>query len=70
MNLKMLGIINTRAVFIIRTGHSGTHWIGFSLEDHPEIHSAVETKPMFGLSTAMALNSSLEKIITKINSSI
>lgn len=50
----------TRPVFVIGTGRSGTHWLGYSLGDHPEIHATVEVQPMFGLSTRMALNPELE----------
>lgn len=57
----ILGISTTRPVFVIGTGRSGTHWLGYSLGDHPEIRATVEVQPMFGLSTRMALNSKLEK---------
>ena len=51
----------TFPVFVIGTGRSGTHWLGYSLGDHPEIRATVEAKPMFGLSTRMALNPTLEE---------
>ncbi|MBT8037056.1 MAG: sulfotransferase [Verrucomicrobiae bacterium] len=49
-----------RPVFVIGTGRSGTHWLGFSLGGHPEVRATVEVDPMFKLSTKMALNESLE----------
>lgn len=42
-------------VFVIGTGRSGTHWLGYSLGDHAEITSTIESQPMFGLSTNIAL---------------
>ena len=62
--LKFLaGRINTYPVFVIGTGRSGTHWLGYSLGDHPEIRATVEGKPMFELSTRMALNPELENAL-------
>ena len=57
----LLGISPTRPVFVIGTGRSGTHWLGYSLGDHPEVRATVEIQPMFGWSTRMALNSKLER---------
>ena len=56
-----LGISTTRPVFVIGTGRSGTHWLGHSLGDHPEVRATIEVQPMFGLSTRMALNATLER---------
>ncbi len=50
----------TRPIFVIGTGRSGTHWLGYSLGNHPEIRATIEVQPMFGLSTRMALNPALE----------
>jgi len=57
----LLGISPTRPVFVIGTGRSGTHWLGYSLGDHPEVRATVEMQPMFRWSTRMALNSKLER---------
>jgi hypothetical protein len=57
----LLGISRTRPVFIIGTGRSGTHWLGQSLGNHPEVRATVEEQPMFDLATKMALNPALEK---------
>lgn len=63
--IYLLGISITYPVFVIGTGRSGTHWLGYSLGDHPEVRATVEAKPMFELSTKMALNSKLEKHLFK-----
>lgn len=56
----IFGISTTRPVFVIGTGRSGTHWLGYSLGDHPEVRATIEVEPIFGLSTRMALNQALE----------
>jgi hypothetical protein len=50
-------------IFVIGTGRSGTHWIGNILRAHPAVRMTVETPPMFGWSTAMALNPGLEMVL-------
>jgi len=57
----ILGASTARPVFVIGTGRSGTHWLGYSLGNHPEVRATIEAKPMFKLSTRMALNPSLEE---------
>lgn len=60
--LKYLaGSPTTRPVFVIGTGRSGTHWLGYSLGNHPEVRATIEVSPMFGLATRMALNPALEQ---------
>lgn len=54
------GILKTRPVFVIGSGRSGTHWVGYSLGNHPEVHATIEVEPMFGWSSSMALNPALE----------
>ena len=61
----ILGIETTRPAFVIGTGRSGTHWLGYSLGDHPEVLATIEEQPMFGLSTQMALNAELEASLFK-----
>lgn len=56
----VLGISTTRPVFVIGTGRSDTHWLGYSPGNHPEVRATVEAQPMFSLSTKMALNLTLE----------
>ena len=60
-----LGISPTYPVFIIGTGRSGTHWLGYSLKAHPQIKATIECHPMFGLSKAIALNPELENVLIK-----
>jgi hypothetical protein len=61
----VFGFPTTRPVFVIGTGRSGTHWLGYSLGTHQEIRATVEVEPMFSLSTRMALNPTLEKKLFK-----
>lgn len=58
---RITGRVSSRPVFVIGTGRSGTHWLGYSLGNHPEVRATVEAQPMFGLATSMALNASLEE---------
>ncbi len=58
---------SNRPVFVIGTGRSGTHWLGFALGDHPEVRATIEPKPLFLYSTHMALNPELEpKLMDKL----
>jgi hypothetical protein len=57
---KIFKISTTSPVFVIGTGRSGTHWIGYCLGKHPDISATIEMQPMFDLSTKMALNQELE----------
>lgn len=51
----------TRApVFILGNGRSGTHWLGFILDAHPDISVTFEQRPIFGWVTQMALDSRKE----------
>jgi hypothetical protein len=52
-------------IFIIGTGRSGTHWIGYSLGEHPDIRATVEKWPMFKWSTEMAFYPEREKHLMK-----
>lgn len=56
----IFGISTTFPIFVIGTGRSGTHWLGYSLVNHPEVRATVEVQPMFSLSTRIALNPTLE----------
>ncbi|MGH8501283.1 MAG: sulfotransferase family protein [Gammaproteobacteria bacterium] len=46
----------SKKIFIIGTGRSGTHWIGYILARHAEIRATIEIKPAFDWVTEMALN--------------
>lgn len=48
--------MNQCIIFILGTGRSGTHWIGYALANHPDIISSVEEQPMFDWSTKIALD--------------
>ena len=50
-----------KLTFIIGTGRSGTHWLGYILKSHPNIKITIEKKPMFKWSTKIALNKKYEK---------
>jgi len=56
----LLGKLPTRPIFVIGTGRSGTHWLGRTLKNHPEIRATFEAKPMFRWSTQMALDPGTE----------
>ncbi len=49
-----------RSLFVLGTGRSGTHWLGHTLEAHPEVRATIEREPMFGWATRMALDPRLE----------
>lgn len=61
----ILGMSTVHPVFVIGTGRSGTHWLSYSLGNHPEVRVTVETEPIFGLSTRMALDETLEDRLFK-----
>jgi hypothetical protein len=46
-------------VFVVGTGRSGTHWVGYILDSHPDILVTVERPPMFQWVKQMALDPSL-----------
>jgi hypothetical protein len=52
----LLGNHVSKKIFVIGSGRSGTHWIGYILEAHPEIRATVEAEPAFGWVTRMALD--------------
>jgi len=45
-------------VFVVGTGRSGTHWLGYMLGSHPDILVTVERPPMFQWVKQMALDPS------------
>jgi len=68
--IKALFETTTRPVFVIGTGRSGTHWLGYSLGDHTEVFATIEEQPMFGFSTQIALDPSLKtSLFTKLTTS-
>jgi len=59
----VMGYSTTRPVFVIGTGRTGTHWLGYSLGNHAEVRATVEVRPVFEWSTQMALNPDLESML-------
>ena|GEM_PF-6704601 len=46
-------------IFIVGCGRSGTHWLGYILDAHPDIVATIEKRSIFRKVTAMALDQSL-----------
>jgi hypothetical protein len=49
-----------RQIFVVGTGRSGTHWLGYILGSHPQVHLTVEDSRWFYDVTTMALDPSQE----------
>lgn len=45
----------SKKIFVVGTGRSGTHWLGFIIGAHPDIVATVEKPPIFQWVTQMAL---------------
>jgi hypothetical protein len=43
-------------IFVIGSGRSGTHWVGYILEGHRDIHVTIEKPPIFRWVTDIALD--------------
>lgn len=56
---------DSRKIFVLGCGRSGTHWLGYILAGHPNIHVTVEKKRIFNKVTAMALNPAEKKRLLK-----
>lgn len=50
---------DSKIIFIIGLGRSGTHLLGYVLRAYPDIRVTIEEQPMFELTTKMALNPAL-----------
>jgi hypothetical protein len=50
------GAPSSRKIFVLGTGRSGTHWLGYILGAHPDIHATIEKPPIFPWVTRMALD--------------
>lgn len=46
------------SVFVLGTGRSGTHWVGWILDSHPDIRATIEKKPLFWVATQAAVRPS------------
>jgi len=49
-------ILDYRMIFVIGCGRSGTHWVGYTLQEHPDIHVSIEKPPIFNLVTSISLD--------------
>jgi succinoglycan biosynthesis protein ExoU len=47
-------------IFVLGTGRSGTHWVAWILEPHPELHTLIEKPPIFEWVTEMAIDATAE----------
>ncbi len=54
------GVGTSVPIFVIGTGRSGTHWVGYILAAHPDIRATIEAAPIFQWVTTMALNPQTE----------
>jgi hypothetical protein len=45
-----------KKLFVIGSGRSGTHWLGYILDSHPQVRATIETPRIFDMVTAMALD--------------
>jgi hypothetical protein len=49
-------VANGNKIFVIGSGRSGTHWVGYILEGHRDIHVTIEKPPIFKWVTEIALD--------------
>jgi hypothetical protein len=49
-----------KKIFVVGSGRSGTHFLGWTIDAHPEIHSTIEDPRIFDAVVTMALNPRLE----------
>lgn len=59
----LLGRTKSHKVFVLGTGRSGTHWIAYVLQAHPQIRATIEKEPMFSWATQMALDPSMKQAL-------
>ena len=45
-----------KAIFVIGTGRSGTHWLGYILQGHSNVKATIEDRQIFKIVTDMALD--------------
>lgn len=61
--LKKYGEPQSKMIFILGTGRSGTHWLGYILGAHEDIELTVEKPPLFTWITRMAIDERQELIL-------
>lgn len=47
-------------VFVVGTGRSGTHWLGWTLDEHPDVRATIERSSIFRRVGAAALDPRVE----------
>ena len=50
-------------IFVLGTGRSGTHWLGYMIGAHPEVAASVEEPPIFPWVTRMAMAPETEELL-------
>lgn len=63
LRVRMLGETDNPMIFVLGTGRSGTHWIAWILEEHPDIKAIIEKPPIFNWIVEMAINEAAEPIL-------
>ena len=58
--------LESRKVFILGCGRSGTHWMGYILKKHRDVYVTIEKKGIFDKVTEMAVDPSRKKQLLKI----
>lgn len=53
---RILNSVDQKIIFVIGTGRSGTHWLGYILEAHPNIKATIEEPAIFKTVTEIALD--------------
>jgi len=57
--------LESRKVFILGCGRSGTHWMGYILKKHRDVYVTIEKKGIFDKVTEMAIDPSRKKHLLK-----
>jgi hypothetical protein len=55
LKFHLVGLGASRKIFVVGSGRSGTHWLGYIIGAHPDITATVEKPPIFPWATQMAL---------------
>jgi hypothetical protein len=52
--------VQSRKVFVVGTGRSGTHWLGWTLNEHPHVRATIEVPAIFTRVTEAAIDPRIE----------